>query len=293
MADDYLPAWATTEESCAWLASTAGGEWTLRRLLDYGLRPSAWLDWSPDLPAELFGDRREGFEAPFCFAGDTQRLAFDGNAQLTMTRRPSDGAIVRFTPGLKVELSALRFAREAVMRTATRLREEKAGKGRPPKWAVWRNVPTIKVWEGVALSLDIEPKSVRWTRDGWMGGPDKIFTEEGEDFDGRILVAERNVSPDGPLVPQGPAEVGGPGRCSVSAAAFVSWASRIGWSMPGEMLSWGLDLASGEPVELPLEGGSARGAKSVFGRAADGLVPLTSGEMAAALGACRTFESFP
>ena len=286
MADDYLPAWLTTEQACALLEAKAGGTWTMQRLLEYGLWPSVWLDWSPDAPAELFGDRREEFQAPFCFASDTQRLAFDGTALLTMTFRPSDGGLFRFKPGLKVELSALRFAREAVMRTATRLREEKAGRGRSPKWAVWSNVPTIQVWEGVALSLDIEPKSVLWTQDGWMEGPDKIFTEEGEDFDGRILVAERNVSPDGPLVPQGPASVGGPGRCSVSAVAFVSWASRIGWSMPGEMLSWSFDLASGEPVELLPEGGAARGAESVSNRAADGPAPLTTGAMAAAFAGC-------
>lgn len=122
MVDDYLPEWATAEEACDWLARTLGETWTLPRLLEHGIRPSVWVEWSPNSPAELFGDRREGFRAHFSYPGDTQRLAFDRTALLTMTVRPWDGVPIRFSPGIKVVADDLRFAREAVQRVADRKR---------------------------------------------------------------------------------------------------------------------------------------------------------------------------
>lgn len=126
MGEGYLPEWATTDEACEWLVRAVGGTWTLPRLLEHGAHPSAWLDWSPHLPGELFGDRHEGFMAPFIFAGDLQRLSFDRTALLTVTVHPSGGEVVRFKPGIDVPIDALRFAREAVHRAALRAQEARA-----------------------------------------------------------------------------------------------------------------------------------------------------------------------
>ena len=76
--------------------------------------PSVWFDWAPEI-RELLGDRTEGFNAPFVFSGDTNRMAVDRTAKLTMTRLP-DGRLVRFTPGRDVAIADLRFAREDIER---------------------------------------------------------------------------------------------------------------------------------------------------------------------------------
>lgn len=77
-----------------------------------------WIDWAPDAPPDLFAGRTEGFLAPLSFAGDTQRLAFDGTeVLLTMTYNP-EGKVVRFTPGIQFGLDALRFKREDIVRLA-------------------------------------------------------------------------------------------------------------------------------------------------------------------------------
>jgi hypothetical protein len=39
------------------------------------------------------------------------------------------------------------------------------------KWGLWRNLPHVKLWEAVALALDIDPRSLREERDNsWEGG---------------------------------------------------------------------------------------------------------------------------
>jgi hypothetical protein len=117
----YLPKLATIAESCEWLAAETGEQWTLPRLLEAALQPWVWLDYSPEWP-QVFGDRYEGFLAPFCFMSDTFRLEADRqSALMTMTRTPDDN-LLTITPGLRIALDELRFKREDVTQLAAELR---------------------------------------------------------------------------------------------------------------------------------------------------------------------------
>lgn len=109
-----LSTWSTIDECIAWLQAETGVAWSLPAILERGAMPSVWFDWAPEI-RELLGDRTEGFNAPFVFSGDTNRMAVDRTAKLTMTRLP-DGRLVRFTPGRDVAIADLRFAREDIER---------------------------------------------------------------------------------------------------------------------------------------------------------------------------------
>lgn len=118
---NYIPRLATIAETCEWLAAETGEQWTLPRLLEAALQPWVWLDYSPEHPA-IFGDRHEGFLAPFAFMSDTFRLEADRqSALMTMTRTPDDNYL-KITPGLRIALDELRFKREDVTQLAADLR---------------------------------------------------------------------------------------------------------------------------------------------------------------------------
>lgn len=108
-APHYLPKSATADEACAWLEEQTGESWPLARLLESWLTPSVWLEYSPEAPKELFGDRHEGFLAPLLFNGDTNRMAHTRSGLLTMTRLPN-GLFCRFSPGIPFDLSELRYS---------------------------------------------------------------------------------------------------------------------------------------------------------------------------------------
>lgn len=117
---------------------------------------------------------------------------------------------------------------------------------RKPNWKVWGNVPTVKILEAVALSLDIEPREIKYYSDafpgqrkikkrppvGWIndGGPE---LEEGQEFLDRLEIAKRTISRFKPLKPTfspGPIH----DYWEVSVPAFGQWAKSIGWKLPEE-----------------------------------------------------------
>lgn len=106
-----LPKVATIEQACNWLRAQSGTDWTLARLLESGLMPWFWLDYTPGYAA-LFGNRLEGYLAPMVFAGDSQRLEADGGQALVNMTRTHDGDIAQVAPGIRVPLSDLRFQRD-------------------------------------------------------------------------------------------------------------------------------------------------------------------------------------
>ena len=118
---NYIPRLATIAETCEWLAAETGEQWTLPRLLEAALQPWVWLDYSPEHPA-IFGDRHEGFLAPFVFMSDTFRMEADRqSALMTMTRTPDDN-LLKIAPGLRIALDELRFKREGITELAAKLR---------------------------------------------------------------------------------------------------------------------------------------------------------------------------
>jgi hypothetical protein len=110
---NYLPKHATALEACEWLATETGEPWPLLRLLESGLTPSIWLEYSPEAPKELFGDRYEGIFAPLLFANDLGRMTHTRTGLMTMTRLPN-GLHARISPGIPFDLSELRFRREDI-----------------------------------------------------------------------------------------------------------------------------------------------------------------------------------
>ncbi|MFH0342357.1 MAG: hypothetical protein ACHBNF_09560 [Chromatiales bacterium] len=108
---------------------------------------------------------------------------------------------------------------------------------RKPNWDVWRLVPEASLWKAVALSLDIEPRKVRFVPHGWMAGPGaRPLFEEGQDFEDRLLVAETNFGENKPLTP-GSLIMGSRRASDVSLPQFAAWVKQIGWQAPPELLA--------------------------------------------------------
>ncbi|GAB1394473.1 hypothetical protein MASR1M60_26370 [Rhodocyclaceae bacterium] len=118
MNTEYLPKSASIEVACKWLHEQTNSDWTLARLLECGLMPWVWLDYSPDAPAGIFGDRAEGYFAPIIFAGDTHRLEMYGDDVVVTWTETHDGTLFRATPGMRFSISELRFVREDLQQLA-------------------------------------------------------------------------------------------------------------------------------------------------------------------------------
>ena len=113
---------ATTDEACAWLAQQTSTEWTIARLIESGLIPYVWLDYSADYP-ELFGDATGGYPAPIFYEADTQRLAAGSeDVLITFTKDADKIAIQLAAPGLRAPLHALRFLQKDIARLASELK---------------------------------------------------------------------------------------------------------------------------------------------------------------------------
>ncbi len=122
---DYLPKAATIEQACDWLARQTGSAWTLARILECGPKPWFWLDYSTDAPKELFGDKTEGYFAPMIFGGDKHRLEMYGEFALVTMTRTHDDNLIKMTPGMRLDLSEIRFKRESLERVAKIINEQK------------------------------------------------------------------------------------------------------------------------------------------------------------------------
>jgi hypothetical protein len=103
---------------------------------------------------------------------------------------------------------------------------------RVPNWGKWLNVPSVKVWQAVALSLNIEPGKVQHSSESWMAG--RMVFAEGQEFADRLDVTTANLMCNGKLKPM-PIVMGEPGSCLVSLADFVSFAESVKWPVPPEL----------------------------------------------------------
>jgi hypothetical protein len=121
-----------------------------------------------------------------------------------------------------------------------------------PDWRLWRQIPTAKVWEAVALSLDIDPTTVRRVdlkaanaalalrgdKIGLMAkqqallwsGPTSRF-DESEEFNERLEVTVRNEErlPNVAEAPDHPADR------MVGLAQFAAMAGALQWEVPREL----------------------------------------------------------
>ncbi|MBM0105196.1 hypothetical protein JM946_10560 [Steroidobacter sp. S1-65] len=118
---------------------------------------------------------------------------------------------------------------------------------RRPNWAKWRFVPDVEIWEGVALSLNIEPDKVNHHPHGWMA--DAHLFLESEEFNDRIFVLKRNrelrrtaVSLDDPV------------HSEVSLSEFAAYALSVGWKIPDELKGMAVAHVLTEPRTTDLRG---------------------------------------
>ncbi|MGE5539630.1 MAG: hypothetical protein ACM30I_13505 [Gemmatimonas sp.] len=123
---------------------------------------------------------------------------------------------------------------------------------RKPKWDIWRHVPEAKVWEAVALSLDIEPRSVNIDRNSWVGG--RLIFQESEEFKSRVFLASRNLNSGAfratALV------IDQPEACGAVLSEFANWGISVGWKVPEEFAALAARRhGGGAPGDsAPLEG---------------------------------------
>ncbi len=96
-------------------------------------------------------------------------------------------------------------------------------------WATWKHIPTVDLWQAVALSLEIEPhpdRVLEVLRSEPMRGD--VGAASIREFQRRLRIAQANVSMTGPLVPellfQG---VFDSPFAAVSFAKFATWARSI------------------------------------------------------------------
>ncbi|MBP9930083.1 MAG: hypothetical protein KBF63_12460 [Rhodoferax sp.] len=77
---------------------------------------------------------------------------------------------------------------------------------RLPKWRVWRHREVSELWEGLYLTMDIEPESERLRFFQWLQEGDRRTPSHGvgQEFCDRLTVALANVSETGPLFPHAP-----------------------------------------------------------------------------------------
>jgi hypothetical protein len=123
-----------------------------------------------------------------------------------------------------------------------------------PDWSVWRSLSKVKVWQAVALSLDVEPTTIRhdslesakrldtWARLGGFQAPIYIPVTEGalllsygiaREFNQRVAAAMCELDALGSHPIENSAGVPN-ADCDVSLPAFAAWVVRVGWSVPPE-----------------------------------------------------------
>lgn len=106
-------------------------------------------------------------------------------------------------------------------------------------WDIWLHVPTVRLWEGVALSLNIEPSRVLMYGIGSneaLAAGHPVFREE-EEFKDRLFVATRNldVAPELKLI----SENKHPEYSEVSLSGFAAWARSVKWKVPIKLTQLG------------------------------------------------------
>jgi hypothetical protein len=109
---------------------------------------------------------------------------------------------------------------------------------RAPNWSIWKHLPRMKLYESVALSLNIDPLELRHHPQAWMtGGPGRPvvpFFLEGQQFQERWSVAQRSLGSNLPGPINWPEHRHG-APPEVRLAAFARWARSVEWEMPVEL----------------------------------------------------------
>lgn len=126
-------------------------------------------------------------------------------------------------------------------------------------WKLWTSAPNVALWEAVALTLEIDPRSLEHLRDGWMAGPGRgpFFEKRSfpsqakrEDFDTALTFAERAANVAGPISLRTGLAVGMNRRTAqVSLAEVVAFFVSCEWpNIPAPLLAL-MSAAANTPAE--------------------------------------------
>jgi hypothetical protein len=116
-----------------------------------------------------------------------------------------------------------------------------------PTWREWIHIPGVRLWQACALSLNIEPNSMKRSSTAWMAGPgrgpffeDKSFpsADVKAEFELRLRVLLANLSNRAFFSP-GILSTDTPGNHGVALSEFAAWAvSVVKWSdLPPELVA--------------------------------------------------------
>jgi hypothetical protein len=142
---------------------------------------------------------------------------------------------------------------------------------RAPDWRVWHNLPTARLHEAVALSLNIDPKRLDWSPNYLSGG--RQF-REGIEFDDRMFVARRCLGETLPGPENRWAVHSDDADPIVMLRDFAAWAVSVGWTLPAELSGLAADPQSAFPVAAPDATTHATGAKASKVDLKDDLRPI-------------------
>jgi hypothetical protein len=112
-----------------------------------------------------------------------------------------------------------------------------------PNWKEWKHMPEVQVWQACALSLDIEPSSIKWYPRSWETGPysDQLFEDESfqsenekKEFKSRQRILLNNLNSKENSLWFSP-NLNRPNLGEVSLPEFAAWCSSVEWSIPEEL----------------------------------------------------------
>jgi hypothetical protein len=110
-----------------------------------------------------------------------------------------------------------------------------------PDWDTWRHIPLVDRWEAAALSLDIDPDSLRGLDKQRDCRPTRIAGKAARaEFDKRRRIIESQLYDTLP---------GCINTRRIELKPFAAWARRIGWSIPPELAA----LADSADLDLQAE----------------------------------------
>lgn len=110
-------------------------------------------------------------------------------------------------------------------------------------WDFWRNMPNVMLWQACALSLNLNPDSLKRSGQGWMAGvgsgpyfDSRSFPNSGieKSLHKRRELLRANITSQAHFSP-GRIDMNTPDNWSVKLIEFVAWATSIEWDMPIEL----------------------------------------------------------
>jgi hypothetical protein len=116
---------------------------------------------------------------------------------------------------------------------------------RKPKWAKWKLIPEVELWQAVSLSMDIEPSKTKTDSYAWMGAEHPF--DEGEDFNDRLEVLKANFTNRAYFPTAGKLSMENWWKCGLSLPEFALWCDHVGIVIPDGLAG----LASKQRQDIP------------------------------------------